>query len=151
TSGTVTAPPAPKTTVITPASAKIGAIVTVKGSNFSPTAVNNLVTFTGPENRRIIAPVVGATATVLQVQVPPSAADGPVKVAVNGVQQTGTVINFVVTNPRISAVTVGSPAAPASAKLGQSATVQISGTKFQSGAAVSIGPSDDFDVNVLSV
>ena len=67
----------PTITSFTPTSGAIGSTVTITGSNFSSTIVNNIVWFGG-----VRATVTSATATQLQVTVP-LGANNPIKVLVN--------------------------------------------------------------------
>ena len=62
------------------------------------------------------ATITAATSGVLTVMVPATAVDGPVTVAVSGVQQTTTPINFTITNPILTRATVND--APAGGKRG---------------------------------
>src|SRR5262249_4480389 len=140
TSGTVTAPVGPTVASLTPAFARIGAQITLTGSHFSAAEANNLVTFTGPGNRRVVAPVkAGATQTVLKVDVPATAVDGPITVAVSGVQQSTAPKVFTVTNPSISAVTVGG--LPASGQRGSTVAMRLTGSKFQDGVTIALTPA----------
>jgi hypothetical protein len=148
TSGIVTLPPAPIVNGIAPASAPTGATVVISGSKFSATLANNFVTFTGPGQSQVLGTIVSARAAALTVVVPSTAVDGPVTVAVSGVQGASAP-NFTVTNPSVSAVTVGG--APASARRGDSVVVQLSGSKFQPGALVSLDPPADVTVGAATV
>lgn len=81
TAAAAAAPPALAS--FTPGTGAPGASVTLTGSNFSSTAVNNTVSFNG-----VPATVSNATATQLTVMVPPTASSGNITVLVNG--QTAT-------------------------------------------------------------
>ena len=147
TSGTVTSPTAPQVTKITPLSAPTGfAPVTITGKNFSATAANNLVTFTTANNLRVLATITSAASTTLKVVVPATAVDGPVIVAVSGVQQSGTPINFTVTNPTLSAVT-GGPAKRGGPKV----QVHLIGSKFQPNARVAFNPPTNLTLDPLTI
>ncbi|MCW9708614.1 beta strand repeat-containing protein, partial [Fodinibius salsisoli] len=76
---------------ITPTEGPIGTEVTITGSNFSPTASENTVTFDGTE-----ATVNSASETELVAVVPDGATTGPVAVTVDG--QTATGPDFTVTD-----------------------------------------------------
>ncbi len=66
----------PTVTGVSPAVVGAGATVTITGANFDPTAVNNVVALGGPTR----ATVNTATATSLNVTVPPYAGSGHVEV-----------------------------------------------------------------------
>jgi len=74
TSFTVLAPPA-----FLPASAPVGATVTIAGTNFDPNPANNLVTFNGTA-----ASVTSSTPTEIVTSVPTGATSGPIAISVNG-------------------------------------------------------------------
>src|SRR6185295_18756805 len=76
TSGTATLPPAPTVTSLSPNAASIGATITINGTKFSTTKENNFVTFSGPQDSRVLANVTSATARILTVTVPAAAQDG---------------------------------------------------------------------------
>jgi hypothetical protein len=148
-SGTVTLPPTPQVTKITPTSGPTGfAPVTITGKNFSATAANNLVTFTTANGLRVVATITSATSSTLKVVVPAAAVDGPVIVAVSGVQQSGTPFNFTVTNPTLSAVTV--PDGPAK-RSGAQVHVHLIGSKFQPNAKVAFNPPTNLTLGSLSI
>jgi uncharacterized repeat protein (TIGR03803 family) len=157
TSGTATLPPAPTVTGIaippkaatTSPAASIGTAIKIVGTKFSATAANNIVTFAGPANSRVPAQVTSATSTALTVQVPVGATDGPVIVAVSGVQQVPPLINFVVTNPILSSVSVaGGPAA--AQRGGAQVTLDLFGAKFQTASVVSLNPSNNLTLGPVS-
>ncbi len=80
-----------------------GATVTITGTNFSKTPVNNIVKFNGTA-----ATVTASTATSLTVTVPPGATTGSVTVTVAG--QTGTSgSSFVVDNAPVAVATNTTP------------------------------------------
>jgi hypothetical protein len=145
TTGTATLPPGPTVTSITttpattPPSALTGASIKINGTKFSATLANNLVTFARANNLRATATITAATASVLTVTVPATAVDGPVIVAVSGVQQTTTPFNFTVNNPTLARATVND--APAGGKRGSQVSLVLTGTKFRTGATVSFSPS----------
>ena len=78
----VTVVAAPTITSVAPTSTSVGSSVTINGTNFSTTAANNTVVFTGTAT---VATVSSATATALVVVVPTGATTGVIKVTVNGV------------------------------------------------------------------
>jgi hypothetical protein len=82
------------------------------------------------------------------VVVPASAVDGPVIVAVSGVQQSGVPINFTVTNPTLSAVTV--PDGPAK-RSGTQVHVHLIGSKFQQTARVAFNPPNNLTLGSLNI
>ena len=88
------------------------------------------MTFARANNLRVTATITAATASVLTVTVPATAVDGPVIVAVSGVQQTTTPINFTVTNPTLTRATVNG--APAGGKRGdQRVPLVLTGNQVQ--------------------
>src|SRR5262249_13386235 len=103
-------PPPPSVGNIVPSAAPTGAIVAVNGSGFGTTLAAITVTFAGPNSARVagkVNSVSGSGGTSLRVQVPSTAIDGPVKVAVSGVQ-SATSANFTVANPLLSALSPAS-------------------------------------------
>ena len=64
---------------LSPVSGPIGTTVTITGTNFSPTIVNNIVWFGG-----VKAIVTSSTATSLTTTVPVGATHSPIRVLVNG-------------------------------------------------------------------
>lgn len=80
-------------TGITPAEQAEGGNITITGSGFSPTALKNIVQFTGG------AVAIPATATSSQVKVtiPDGAASGPVTIISNGVQSPPSAVSLTVT------------------------------------------------------
>lgn len=85
-------PPAHSITSFTPASGPVGTTVTLTGTNFSPTAANNLVTFF---NNRT-ATVTASTPTSITTTVPALSTTGQISVTVNCITvQSAT--NFTVT------------------------------------------------------
>lgn len=103
----------------TPATAPVGATVTITGMNFSTTPGNNRVTFNGTA-----ATVTSATATQLTVTVPAGATAGKISVEANGTVATSTT-NF--GNPKAPTIT---DFVPGSGPV--STVVVISGTNFLS-------------------
>lgn len=144
--GTSTAVIAPSISGINPPSARTGVFVTITGTGFSTTPSANAVSFAGPNNTRISAGVPAVlTGPSLSVQVPSSAVDGPVIVAVSGVQSSNS-FNFTVTNPRLSAVT------PSSVVQGDTGVLlQLTGAKFAAGAKLSINPSTNLTIGQLTI
>ncbi|MDR3581607.1 MAG: IPT/TIG domain-containing protein [Oryzomonas sp.] len=79
----------------TPASASVGMTVTITGTNFDPTATNNVVTFNGTA-----AAVTSSTPTQIVTTVPAGATSGPINITVNGangIYSLTTSTNFIVT------------------------------------------------------
>jgi hypothetical protein len=83
----------PNITSFAPASGPVGTNVTINGSNFSPTAANNIVWFGS-----VKATVTAATSTSLTVTVPSGATYQPLSVTVNGFTDYSNV-PFTVTFP----------------------------------------------------
>lgn len=100
-----------------PGSGPAGSTVTIAGSNFSPLASGNLVTFNG-----VSAQVIGASATSLSVLVPDGALTGLISVTVNGLSTTSTGVFMVLFPPTITSIS------PATGPVG--AAVTITGTNF---------------------
>ena len=69
----------PVITAYSPQSGAVGTVVTISGTNFSPTAAANIVYFGAVQ-----AAVLSASPTGLQVTVPVSATFAPITVTVNG-------------------------------------------------------------------
>ena len=65
-------------TSVTPSSGPVGSQVTLSGSGFDPVAANDRVVFTGATSVGVVATVVSASATQLQVTVPAGAQSGPI-------------------------------------------------------------------------
>jgi RHS repeat-associated protein len=65
-------------TAVTPASAQVGAIITLVGTGFDPVPGNNTLVFRGTNNTLVGAPVLTATPTQITVRVPPLAETGPI-------------------------------------------------------------------------
>jgi hypothetical protein len=74
---------APAITSFSPSSDTTGGTIIITGTNFSPSAVNDVVTING-----IPATVISATSTQLTIKVPSGASNGNITVTVNG--QTAT-------------------------------------------------------------
>jgi photosystem II stability/assembly factor-like uncharacterized protein len=110
-------PPATITSLST-AKGKIGESITITGTNFSTTKINNIVKFNGT------AAVVGtATATKLTVTVPKGATTGKVTIAVSGAAVvTGPLFTVLMPVPTITNI------APATGKAGDAIT--INGSNF---------------------
>lgn len=104
-----------------PLSGSVGTTVSVNGTNFSTTAVNNTVLFNG-----VAATVTAATTTQLTVTVPSGATTGAISVTVGATTVTSsasfTVITQATEPPTVSAF------APGSGSVGT--TVTITGTNF---------------------
>ena len=109
----------------TPASAPVGAAVTITGTNFDPTPANNTVTFFNG----VAAVVTSSSSTQIVTSVPQGAATGPLSVTTSEVVQGATsATDFtVIPPPAISSFT------PASASAG--ASITITGTNFDPTAA----------------
>ena len=103
----------------TPASAPVGATITITGTNFDPTPASNTVTFNGTA-----AVVASCTSTQIVTTVPQGAATGPITVTNSEVLQGATsAASFTVVPPPTI-----SDFSPASAPIG--ATITITGTNF---------------------
>lgn len=83
----------PTITSFTPASAEVGASVTITGTNFDATPANNIVYFGS-----VKATVTAATTTSLTVTVPKSSVYGKISVLVNGLQDQSSVPFHVINN-----------------------------------------------------
>ena len=83
----------PTITSYSPASAEVGASVTITGTNFDATPANNIVYFGS-----VKANVTAATATSLTVTVPKSSVYGKISVLVNGLQDQSSVPFHVINN-----------------------------------------------------
>src|SRR5262249_40075292 len=119
----------------------------VNGSGFGTTLAAITVTFAGPNSARVagkVNSVSGSGGTSLRVQVPSTAIDGPVKVAVSGVQ-SATSANFTVANPLLSALS------PASGMRTTQVALDLTGVKFQPGATVAFNPPNDLSVGPVTV
>lgn len=84
---------APTITNVSPNSGRVGDEVTITGTNFDPTAANNMVKFNGT-----VATVTSATVTELKVTIPTGAFTGKITVEVNNLAAVST-NNFVVIYP----------------------------------------------------
>lgn len=109
----------PTVNSFTPATAPVGATVTITGTNFSTTPGNNTVTFSGTA-----ATVTSATATQLTVIVPAGATTGKISVEANGAVATSTT-NF--GNPKAPTIAAFVPGSGS-----VSTVVVINGTNFLS-------------------
>ena len=111
---------APTIAGFTPASAPVGASVTITGNNFDPTPANNTVVF----SNGVAATVTSSTSTQIVTTVPQGAVTGPITVTTTDVVQGATsASSFTVVPP--PAITGFSPA---SAPVGTSIT--ITGANF---------------------
>jgi YD repeat-containing protein len=63
---------------VTPATAGIGAVITLNGTGFDPAAASNSLAFRGVNGTTISAAALSATATQITVRVPPLAESGPI-------------------------------------------------------------------------
>ncbi|OGL28629.1 MAG: hypothetical protein A3G44_16850 [Candidatus Rokubacteria bacterium RIFCSPLOWO2_12_FULL_73_47] len=132
-SGSSTSTTPPSLSSISPAAARTGASVTISGTNLG-SATASKVTFTAANNAKVTVSPTSGGASSLAVLVPATAVDGPVTVA-NGTLQSSNSLAFTVTNPRPSGVS------PGSAFQGDTLTLDVTGTKFQSGMTVQLSPS----------
>jgi gliding motility-associated-like protein len=117
---TVTVPALPTITSFTPASGPVGTTVTITGTNFSTTPVNNTVQFNGTT-----AVVTASTATSITTTVPPGATTGKISVTVDGntaISATDFTVTVAPALPTITSFT------PPSGPTGT--TVTITGTNF---------------------
>ena len=137
-------PAPPSITGLTPSSGLLGGSVTIAGSNFGGTTAANSVTFAGASATRVVATVNSASGTSLTVTVPAQAVDGAVTVAVNGLLSNADKV-FTVTNPRLSAVIPGS-----AVQGGTSITLDLTGSKFGSGATVAFNPATGITVGSVT-
>jgi hypothetical protein len=92
----------PTITAFTPASGPIGTEVTINGSNFSPTATNNIVYFGATK-----ATISTATITQIKVTVPLSATLQLISITVNGLTACSSQ-PFLITFPTNGSITGGS-------------------------------------------
>jgi hypothetical protein len=112
----------PTVNSFTPATAPVGATVTISGTNFNITSGSNTVTFNGT-----VATVTSATTTQLTVIVPAGATAGKISVEANGAVATcATIFN----NPKAPTIAAFAPFVPASGSV--STLVVINGTNFLS-------------------
>jgi hypothetical protein len=77
-----------------PASASVGTQVIITGTNFDPTATNNVVTFNGTAGA-----VTGSTPTQIVTTVPAGATSGPITITVtgaNGIYSLTSLTSFIV-------------------------------------------------------
>lgn len=107
----------PEISSINPESGPPGTAVTITGSDFSPTASENQVTFAGTE-----AEVTGASESELNTTVPEDAESGPVEVTVDGNTASGPNFTIQTDAPGITEVN------PDSGAVGD--TITIVGTNF---------------------
>jgi hypothetical protein len=126
---TTTATTAPTISSLAPSSAILGRSIAINGSGFSTTLSENSVSFTGANSTKVAVTPTTASGSQLAVTVPLQAIDGPVTVAVNGV--VSNAVTFTATSPRLTAVI------PASGEQGTTVSLQLTGSKFVTGAAVS--------------
>jgi RHS repeat-associated protein len=63
---------------VAPASAEVGALITLSGTGFDPVPAGNQLTFRGINNTPVAATPLTATPTVLTLRVPPLAESGPI-------------------------------------------------------------------------
>jgi gliding motility-associated-like protein len=114
---TVSSLPAPTGSSFNPTSGPVGTSVTITGTNFSTTSLNNTVKFNG-----VTASVTASTSTSITAIVPSGATTGSISVQV-GCNTIITVSPFTITNaPAITSFS------PAQGEVG--ATVTITGTNF---------------------
>lgn len=111
--------PDPEINSIQPDSGPPGTAVTISGSDFSPTASDNAVSFNGTA-----ATVTGASESEIMTEVPEGAETGPVSVTVRGETATGPNFTVEAKAPGISSVE------PASGTVGTE--VVIKGMNFSS-------------------
>lgn len=95
-------PPKPSITSVSPASAPVGATVTITGPNFGATQGTSTVTFNG-----VVATPISWSITSVVVAVPKGATTGNIVVTVNGVSSDGT--GFTVQPTPTPAITSLSP------------------------------------------
>lgn len=118
----------PTITSFAPVSGSVGTTVTITGTNFSTTPVNNSVAFNGTT-----AVVTASTATSITTSVPTGATTGTITVTVSGNTATSTT-NFTVTvAPALPTITSFTPASGPI-----STTVIITGTNFSTTPANNI-------------
>ncbi len=117
TSFTVILPPT--ITSFSPSSGIVGTSVTITGTNFDPTPINNTVKFNGTT-----AIVTASTSTSIATTVPVGATNGPITVTVNGQTATSSTNFTVIFPPTITSFS------PTSGIVGTSVT--ITGTNFDS-------------------
>jgi large repetitive protein len=82
--------PPPSISGITPASAPVGSIITITGTNFDPTPGNNAVTFFNG----ISAVITSGTSTQIVVTAPAGSTTGPITVTVDGVNSAVSGTSF---------------------------------------------------------
>lgn len=89
--GDTPTPQQPTITSVEPSKGKAGDAVTIKGTNFSTTASDNVVNFNG-----VAASVTSATATEIKTTVPATATTGKVTVSIEGLQDAVSTTDFAV-------------------------------------------------------
>ncbi|HUM46144.1 MAG TPA: SBBP repeat-containing protein, partial [Chitinophagales bacterium] len=122
-----------------PASGPIGSLVTITGTNFSTTLLNNTVKFNG-----VVATVISATSTSIDTTVPVGATTGPISVQV-GCNTMVTFSNFTVTTPpplSSPALVWAKQIGGSSTDLGLSTAIDAAGNVYTTGAFVG---TVDFD------
>lgn len=138
--GTEGGTPAVTPTIIsfTPASGAAGSSVTITGTNFSATAANNTVNFSG-----VVATVTSATTTQLVATVPATATSGAITVTTGG-QTATSATNFTVTNTNVVILTpnVSSSGTVASGALNQYRVAVTSGAQYVASLTGIVGDAD---------
>lgn len=122
----VTLPKPPTIEEISPTSGEVGSTVTITGTNFSPKATENTVSFNGT-----FATVNASTITTIATLVPDGTTSGPIKISVQGKTVIGPV--FTVNQPPMPSIT---SIAPISGTVGTEVT--IIGTNFSTTASENI-------------
>ena len=117
-------------TAVSPASAEVGATITLTGSGFDPVSANNQLVFRGINNTTVSAVTLTATATQLTVRVPPLAESGPITLTNSrGITQSPT---FTVTREQDFQLVVSPAAVTVYQGASNAAQAQLSSTGTRS-------------------
>jgi hypothetical protein len=128
---------APSIAAINPESGLVGTTVTITGTNFSPVASENIVTFNG-----INAPVTSATTTQLITKVPINATTGLITVIVKNKSVSGPIFTVELPVHTIASIS------PTNGLVGT--TVTITGTNFSPVASENIVTFNGVEAKVSS-
>ncbi len=115
----------------TPTSGIVGDPVTIHGSGFSSTALDNVVDFNGA-----LATVLSADAGTLETAVPAGATTGKISVTVSGMRATSATDFTVIPSNPVPAITAAQPAAVDAGS--PDTVVQLTGTGFLSSSTAQI-------------
>jgi Tol biopolymer transport system component/PKD repeat protein len=108
---------------VAPISGEVGTDVLISGNGFNPNTNENSIEFNG-----VSAPVISASETELQTQVPEGATNGPITISVGGLSVTGPEFTIEAGAPVITSVE------PLSGAIGDQVT--ISGSNFSADTSI---------------